>query len=73
MYSREQRMTAIKLYIKYDKSIADVICELGYPVGKSLTTWYAEYLEEQNTGIEWNASSRMTKYSKEQKSTAIKK
>jgi len=31
MYSREKRMKAIELYIKYGKSTADVIRELGYP------------------------------------------
>jgi len=31
MYSREERMKVIELYIKYDKIIADVIRELGYP------------------------------------------
>lgn len=72
MYSREQRMKAINLYIKYDKCIADVIHELDYPTSKSLTKWYEEYLEEQKTGIQWNHSSRMTKYSKEQKSAAVK-
>ncbi len=30
MYSREKRMTAIKLYIKYDKCAADVVNELGF-------------------------------------------
>ena len=32
MYSREKRLKAVELYIKYDKSAADVIRELGYPV-----------------------------------------
>lgn len=31
MYSREKRMKAIELYIKYGKSTADVIRVLGYP------------------------------------------
>ena len=29
MYSREERMKAVEIYIKYDKSAADAICELG--------------------------------------------
>lgn len=32
MYSREKRMRAIELYIKYEKSPDDVIRKLGYPV-----------------------------------------
>jgi hypothetical protein len=31
MYSREDRMKAIKLYMKYDKCAADAIRELVYP------------------------------------------
>ena len=35
MYSKELRMWAIELYIKYEKSPADVIRKLGYPDRKS--------------------------------------
>jgi len=52
MYSREKRMKAIKLYIKYDKGTADVIRELGYPNPKSLRAWFKVYLKEQETGVE---------------------
>lgn len=31
MYSYEDRLQAVKLYIKYNLSIADTIHELGYP------------------------------------------
>lgn len=31
MYSYEERIKAVKLYIKYDLSIADTLRELGYP------------------------------------------
>ena len=51
MYSREKRMRAIELYIKYEKSPADVIRELGYPDRKMLGKWYKMYLEEQETGV----------------------
>ncbi len=53
MYSREERMKAIELYIKYDRCAADVTRELGYPDRKSLVSWYEAYLEEQETGILW--------------------
>jgi putative transposase len=45
MYSKEERETAILLYIKYDKCAADVIRELGYPDRKTLAGWYKTYLE----------------------------
>ena len=51
MYSREKRKKAIELYLKYDKSVATVIRELGYQTRKMLPRWYKEYLKEQETGI----------------------
>lgn len=72
MYSREKRMKAIELYIKYDRSSAAVIHELGYPSRKLLPKWYAEYLKEQETGVvRIPYSSRKPKYSEEQKNAAI--
>ena len=58
MYSREKRMKAIELYIKYDKSTVAVIRELGYPSRKLLPRWYKAYLIEQETGIVRNRYSR---------------
>ena len=51
MYSREERMKAVELYIKYDKSAAAAIRELGYPDRHTLRSWYEFYLKEQETGI----------------------
>lgn len=42
MYSREKFKKAIELYLKYDKSVASVIRELGYPSRKMLPRWYME-------------------------------
>lgn len=44
MYSLEDRIKAVKLYIKYGKSAAAVIRELGYPNRHSLASWYKEYV-----------------------------
>ena len=71
MYSREERMKAIELYIKYDRCAADVTRELGYPDRKSLVSWYEAYLEEQETGVLWQGCSRYSKYSLEEKTTAV--
>ena len=51
MYSREKFMRAVELYLKYDKSVASAIRELGYPTRKMLPRWYKRYLKEQETGI----------------------
>jgi len=40
MYSYEDRIKAVKFYIKYDFSVADTIRELGYPTHKTLIKWY---------------------------------
>lgn len=71
MYSREERMKAIELYIKYDKSIAAVIHELGYPSRGLLPRWYKAYLKEQETGVLWERYSRCPKFSPTQKIAAV--
>ena len=48
MYTKEQRIKALKLYIKYGLKAAPVIHELGYPDRKSLPIWYKQYLETNN-------------------------
>ncbi len=72
MYSREERMRAIELYFKYDKSAATVVRELGYPSRHLLPRWYKAYLKEQETGVIRDRYSRSPKYSSEQKVAAVK-
>lgn len=44
MYSYEDRLKAVKLYIQYDKSYASVYKELGYsPSFHLIKLWYKEY------------------------------
>ena len=43
MYTYEQRMTVVKLYIKYFHRASAVIRELGYPNRHVLVNWYKEY------------------------------
>lgn len=69
MYSREERIKAIKLYLKYGCSATAVINELGYPCWDTLNTWYKEYLEEEKTGI--IKTPNCEKYTKEQKEKAV--
>ena len=56
MYSREERMKAVKLYMKYDKSAAAVLRELGSPDRKTLRSWYRIFLKEEEFGIPHNQS-----------------
>jgi len=45
MYSYEDRIKAVKLFISYDLSIAATIHELGYPSRNALRQWHKEYIE----------------------------
>ena len=69
MYSYEQRIKAVELYIKYDRSAASVINELGYPNYKSLVSWYKQYTE---TGTLLKKGESYRKYTAEQRSVAVK-
>ena len=44
MYTFEERMKAVKLYIQSDYSESTVIRTLGYPSPTALRNWYKEYL-----------------------------
>jgi transposase InsO family protein/transposase-like protein len=68
MYSYEDRVRAVMLYIKYDKSAAAVIRELGYPSRKNLRRWHSIYVE---TGGLPEKSRPKPKYSTEQKQRAV--
>lgn len=68
MYSNEDRMRVIKLYLEYECNSRAVIRELGYPSRNRLAEWYKEYLKHGNLdGLSKNNS----KYSKEQREKAI--
>ncbi|MFT9078284.1 MAG: transposase [Ethanoligenens sp.] len=68
MYSYEDRLKAVKLYIKYNLSVADTIRELGYPSCNMLKQWHREFTE---TGELHKLHSKMPKYSLEDKERAV--
>ena len=43
MYSYEERLRAVKLYIKLGKRVQATIRELGYPTKNALQGWHREY------------------------------
>ncbi len=43
MYSYEDRVRAVKLYLKLGKRIKATIRQLGYPTKKSLKAWCEEF------------------------------
>ena len=69
MYSYEERLKAVQLYIQYDKSYASVFRELGYPPSsQSLKLWYKEYEENGDLHKSYISTS---KYSDEQRKAAV--
>ena len=70
MYSYEDRIRAVKFYIKLGKHLKATICQLGYPTKNSLIRWSREYERSQNLRVGYSRSGR--KYSNEQKQAAVK-
>ena len=69
MYSYEERLRAVELYIRLGKRPKVVICQLGYPTKNSLRAWHEEF---QNSGdLHASFVRRKQKYSDEQKSVAF--
>lgn len=54
MYSYEDRIKAVELYIKYDMCIADTVRELGYPNRKMLVLWFKEYQKNGDLHLRYN-------------------
>ena len=48
MYSYEERMRAVELYIKHGKRLGATIRELGYPTKNALKGWHREYERRQD-------------------------
>jgi len=68
LYSYEDRMKAIKLYIQYDRKVATTIRELGYPSRKALKIWYQEF---RKAGDLHRESRQKGRYSDIQKRVAV--
>lgn len=69
MYSYEDRLRAVKLYIKLGKRTSVTIRQLGYPTKNSLIDWYREY--ERSRYLRVGYSRVPHKFSKDQKQAAV--
>lgn len=69
MYSYEDRIRAVRLYIKLGKRRAATIRELGYPTKNSLVSWYREFHRRGDLLVRY--VHRKPKYSDEQKKLAV--
>lgn len=70
MYTLEDRMKAISLYLKWGRNSAAVRRELSYPSKKALRLWVKEYEIAGSLHDEYHP--RKPKYSVEQKQAAVK-
>ncbi len=68
MYPYEDRVRAVRLYIKLGKRVAATICQLGYLTKNSLKSWHQEH--EQRLDLH-TGYARAPKYSQAQKELAV--
>ena len=64
MYSYEERIQAVKLYIKLGKRTGPTIRQLGYPTKNSLKAWCREY--ERNRDLQMVYTRSRVKYTAQQ-------
>ena len=69
MYSYEDRIRAVRLYIKLGKRTGATIRQLGYPTKNALKSWHREY--EQGRDLQVGYARSKPKYSDEQKKVAV--
>lgn len=69
MFSYEDRIQAVKLYIKLGRRLAPTIRQLGYPTKNTLKSWYREY--ERCRDLLVRSKPRAPTYSTEQKKAAV--
>lgn len=69
MFSYEDRIRAVRLYIKLGKRLGATIRQLGYPTKNSLIGWYREY--EQGRDLQVGYTRSEFKYSAVQQQIAV--
>ena len=69
MYSYEDRIRAVKLYIKLGKRTGATLRQLGYPTKNALKSWHREF--EQGRDLPLGYALSRSRYSNEQKNAAV--
>jgi putative transposase len=69
MYSYEDRIRAVKLYMKLGKRTGATIRQLGYPTKNALKSWHREFEQTKDLPAAYVRSRQ--KYSAEHKQTAV--
>jgi putative transposase len=68
VFTYQQRIKAVELYIKYGLKAAATTRDLGYPTRRSLQSWYREY---RDTGDLHRDITRKSRFTNKQKSAAV--
>jgi putative transposase len=68
MFSYEDRLRAVRLYIKLGLRVGATIRQLGYPTKNSLKSWHQEYVQRHDLAAGYE---RAPKYSQTQKARAV--
>jgi putative transposase len=68
MYSHEDRLQAVRLYIKLGKRVRATIRQLGYPTKNALKSWHREYEQHRDLHAGY---ARLPKFSPAQKERAV--
>ena len=68
MYSYEERLRAVRLYIKLGKRVGLTIRQLGYPTKNALKSWHREYEQRLDLSAGYL---RQPRYSQAQKERAV--
>ena len=69
MYSYEDRLRAVRLYIKLGKRVGLTIRQLGYPTKNALKTWHFEYEQRRDFSAGYV---RPPRYSQARKELAVR-
>ena len=51
MYSYEDRLRAVQLYVRLGKRVALTIRQLAYPTKNSLKSWHREYVQSHELHV----------------------
>ncbi len=69
MYSYDERIRAVELYIKLGKRVGPTIRQLGYPTKNALKGWYRTYQQQRDVPVGY--ARREPKFSQAQKAAAV--
>jgi putative transposase len=66
MYSYEDRLRAVRLYIKLGKRVGLTIRQLGYPTKNALKSWHREYAQRLDLPVGYVRQAKYTQAQEEQ-------